>query len=641
MRNFGLILEPLRPDTGFVGGIEPELPILNPSGDWERYLPVYEQQSKYGLETMNCFTYDTQVLMEDYTLRNICDVQVGDYVVTHEGRKRRVTETMIRPYDGELTVITVKGVGEDITCTPEHPFLTVRGWVMAKDLTLEDEVLCPVLQENTEYRKYGVESDKDFLWLLGVYIAEGCVSGINVTFCISTEEVEFAERIKAVFKKTFGKELHDYVNTGTKSLRLTASCATAANILSTLGGKLAGEKKLTPHLLEILPEKQLEILRGWLDGDGHLDGRRLQGVTISKNLASQFRQILQRLGIRSTMMTREAVDNHREAYDILVNGEGINIIYPNTVEDAKRAPANVASRLSEDKKSFIRGISSIEKRTSGKAGGNKKVYNVYNIEVDEDHSYVVASVAVHNCVQFSRLNVCETLANFFGKPLNLSDRFFYWASGCSEKGNTFSRADVGIKRYGVPAEVSWPWLVPLTREEYGQEPPEAVQEEARTLLEHWDIGMIVWVPSTIPALKTALRKGPIWFCNQTHAMMVYAIDDRIRVYDTYGGGKGSFPLDYVQHIVAAFLAPFTPKELMTTPVMPFDFKENTLYQVVEGKGGFLLFAAGKLYYDDVAKLLASWIVRNGGKGEGKVGVLKLSDFAGVQLYDLKNNPVTF
>jgi hypothetical protein len=244
-----------------------------------------------------------------------------------------------------------------------------------------------------------------------------------------------------------------------------------------------------------------------------------------------------------------------------------------------------------------------------------------------------------NCVQFSRLNACEISANFYGLPLNLSDRFLYWASGCTAQGNTFSKCDAGLHLYGAPSEEKWPWLEVLSRDQYGVQPPADVLQCALKILSDWEIGKLVWVPSTLDSLKAALKKGPIWFCNDVHAMVIYRIDDQIRVFDTYGTGKGAFPLDYAPQIFTAYLAPFTPKHLIPPPM--YQFKENDLYQVVEGKGGFMLFAAGRLYYDDVAKLLASWSVRNNGRTEGKVGVLQLKDLVGVPLFNLKNEPVEF
>lgn len=250
-----------------------------------------------------------------------------------------------------------------------------------------------------------------------------------------------------------------------------------------------------------------------------------------------------------------------------------------------------------------------------------------------------------NCVQFSFLNVLEIIARSYGVMLNLSDRFLYWASGCTVNGNTFSNCIYGFLKYWCCGEGLWPWLVAMSRAEYGKEPPDDIKAEAMKLSEQWELGQLVYVESDIDAMREALKATPLWACNHTHAFVIYAIDDRICAWDTYGSGKGSFPLDYVQHIEACYNVPFTPKQSLPQPVMPF--VEETLYQLVEGIGGFFLFVKGVLYRDTEAKILASWTVRSGVKQPdgtylflgGKVGTLTLKDIAGVPLFNLKDEPV--
>lgn len=60
------------------------------------------------------------------------DVMIGDFVLTHSGKYRKVLSTSKREYSG--VVYNVNG----LTTTPEHPFLTQRGWVEAKDLIASD-----------------------------------------------------------------------------------------------------------------------------------------------------------------------------------------------------------------------------------------------------------------------------------------------------------------------------------------------------------------------------------------------------------------------------------------------------------------------------------------------------------------------
>lgn len=251
-----------------------------------------------------------------------------------------------------------------------------------------------------------------------------------------------------------------------------------------------------------------------------------------------------------------------------------------------------------------------------------------------------------NCVQYSFLSVLEMIAASYGRTINFSDRYLYWASGCTELGNTYSRCLSGFKRHWAPDERLWPWLVPLTREEYGAEPPEDVREAAAAYMSEWTFAGVSYVEPYLEDLKEALKSSPIWFCNSTHSMVIYAIDDRIRVWDTYGDGKVDFPLDYCQHIYAAYNVAFMPKEEMPMPSPKFT--ENTLYQLVDSPGGFYLFAKGRMYSDRVALLLSSWVIRNkkhttdenGVETDhfsgGPVGTLRAVDLQGVKLYTLKD-----
>jgi hypothetical protein len=243
-----------------------------------------------------------------------------------------------------------------------------------------------------------------------------------------------------------------------------------------------------------------------------------------------------------------------------------------------------------------------------------------------------------NCVQFSRLNGSEFQAKFHGKPLNLSDRFLYWASGCTERGNTFGRCDAGLRTCGCPDESSWPWLSAMTRAQYGQEPPQDVQDEAKGLLDEWEIGLLRWVPNNLEAMKKALKKTPLWFCNDIHAMVIFKIDDRLRVFDTYNDCVGSFPLEYVTEIQAIYNIPFKPKGLKELIMPTVTVQDNAQVFEAEGLGrlGLKITAASGQQYivvDEAALVVSQFIARNskGGTFSGGASVtLKTADFDSFQ-----------
>lgn len=72
--------------------------------------------------------------------RPIEELKVGTLVLTHAGRYRRITETMMHETWPTEVVLHLAG-GKQFVCTEDHPILTLRGWVCAGDLTESDEVI--------------------------------------------------------------------------------------------------------------------------------------------------------------------------------------------------------------------------------------------------------------------------------------------------------------------------------------------------------------------------------------------------------------------------------------------------------------------------------------------------------------------
>jgi hypothetical protein len=89
----------------------------------------------------------------------IANIEVGDLVLTHEGRYRPVTNIMSRLYDGDFYRIgtgksaTVPSRGY-VTATAEHPFLTLDGWKPARDLSKDDWLAVQASEDSGELIPY-------------------------------------------------------------------------------------------------------------------------------------------------------------------------------------------------------------------------------------------------------------------------------------------------------------------------------------------------------------------------------------------------------------------------------------------------------------------------------------------------------
>jgi hypothetical protein len=107
---------------------------------------------KFGAigDTHLCFPGSTPVRTERGDIP-ICNIQVGDKVLTHKNRFRSVTDVVVSECDGTGVRLRFRGQCKNgnndyasLTCTPNHPVRVVRdgveGWVPAGDIREGDHV---------------------------------------------------------------------------------------------------------------------------------------------------------------------------------------------------------------------------------------------------------------------------------------------------------------------------------------------------------------------------------------------------------------------------------------------------------------------------------------------------------------------
>src|SRR3989344_8312076 len=94
-------------------------------GQFERTLIIADEGSKlHYIE--GCFTKGAPVITSE-GIKPVEDVQIGDFVLTHNVRYKKVYHTQVRPYKGKLYKIEYFGdTTQKIEVTEEHPFLSVK-----------------------------------------------------------------------------------------------------------------------------------------------------------------------------------------------------------------------------------------------------------------------------------------------------------------------------------------------------------------------------------------------------------------------------------------------------------------------------------------------------------------------------------
>ena len=129
----------------FQGGEKPHMLIL---GHYHKFNVNYAREITTIMA--GCFHSEARITT-DQGLKKICQIQVGDSVLTHKNRYKKVTKLFKRKYTGDWVTLhfgrkgNYRDAGSRITATSEHPILVIRNnvkeWIAIKDIEIDDTIL--------------------------------------------------------------------------------------------------------------------------------------------------------------------------------------------------------------------------------------------------------------------------------------------------------------------------------------------------------------------------------------------------------------------------------------------------------------------------------------------------------------------
>jgi len=420
--------------------------------DMKLYYPYNEEQKQQLKKSWNlqnkfivgCFQKGTPILLEDFREKFIENICVGDKVITHKGISKQVTKTFKRKYKGKLHSLKVVGISKKISATEEHPILSVkretilckyptrqkkkficRGkkykdcwacetyknkikvkWNKIKDLNKGDYVLFPIPKEEISINEINIDKlfdraiiDKysksripsiipltnEFLELIGLFLAEGNYiktkrSGLNgITFTFNIKEKDYVKFVQENVLKLFNLKCNIYSYKKNSTTAVHVMNKLLAHLFYFLCKEYAQQKEINSILMKIKPEKQYHILNGFYKGDGslyknkHCSTFKKTLVTTSEKLVKQLFIIALRNKIRANINERKIISNMKSRTWTLNIYQNHNYHVSFFVEEGLLRPI------------LSKNIRNIED-------------DVFNFEVEDDNSYVVNNIAVHNCV---------------------------------------------------------------------------------------------------------------------------------------------------------------------------------------------------------------------------------------------------
>jgi intein/homing endonuclease len=395
-----------------------------------------------------CFLPDSKIIT-DSGIKNIQDIQpFKDKVLTHKGNFKVVTNVMKKTHSGKIKKIDAVGI-EPIYCTPEHRFYTAEykkinkgkkgqtgqkflqceQWLPAENIDIKKDHL--IIPKIDEIRNNDISLEECFIY--GYWAAEGHCSqnGSSVLFAGHKKE----KRVKTILQEYLNQKInHKQSKTWKKrgrkniwrkvfeinsphnnSRSFGISYKPLWETLSTLG---KSDYKKLPEICYYLNDEQIfRLLCGYFFGDGHFSKQGLIVSTISETLAYQVLLLCNKIGLKANLNKNKGRKskfnkeyNNKSFYTIKLDRESTEAFL------LKVSITEEINKVYEEKLTYKQ----VYKAESKVSKNHRRIHqiedlyydgNVYNLEVDEDESYTVSGVSVHNCSAFVYLirNIRENL----------------------------------------------------------------------------------------------------------------------------------------------------------------------------------------------------------------------------------------
>ena len=377
----------------------------------------------------DCLAPDTRILTKRGYVP-VKDMVAGDEVLTHKGRWRPVLAIWSNSAPKQFYQLDYPGSLSPLTCSGEHKILTQLPGEVSWSTYWErvdalydkstgagkyiHKVLLPV-------RETGVDFDPDYARLLGYYLSEGCVSrhircqkqaittrseNVKLTFNVD-ECTTLAKDVQSICRKLKFKcdvrTLHcrdgrQWLNIHIKSNKFLQDCVRYCGLFS-------HTKQLSSEVFDWNLEARLQLISGWLLGDGHFStSHGFVGCSVSEQLVMQMQVLAVLSGLSAHVSFRNKFPNSTTKYGLKKRP-----VYQ--VRFSKNYSLPLWERISPHLryKDLDKGFSLTKGSTRSKIINGywgRNLHSVvpvdysglhYDLSVEEDSSFIAEGILVHNC----------------------------------------------------------------------------------------------------------------------------------------------------------------------------------------------------------------------------------------------------
>lgn len=363
---------------------------------------------------ISCFLAGTPILQEN-TCINIEDIKVGDKVLTHKGRSREVLAVK-KSLASNLYKLRVSTRGTPLYVTGNHLLLTNLGWTRVDKLHKQEHLIAcdafnsltekeyeinfPQIQTpSTEFKRHilnlPVKIDNDLAWALGFWFAEGSTSStgtLKVTHGTEAPCTRWAQIMGSKFNIPFKTRANQTWFDGelnSKSL---------VDWFDNTFGKGCLTKTLPKWLVE-LPKEQLKYFyEGLYLGDGFKTSNHRAIELSNPKLVAGIHQILLKLNIDHTLQLRKQT-------------RSLSTVKYNGIIVEKKESLSTSSKKINTPSRGIRFQDGLDYCSILELTPISGTHEVYDIQIEEDESFLAAGVVAHNCFLTHVQDNLESLIN--------------------------------------------------------------------------------------------------------------------------------------------------------------------------------------------------------------------------------------
>lgn len=304
----------------------------------------------------SCFVKDTLVLTKE-GYKPIQNITLDDKVYTHLGKWQNVNEVYSYEYDNYIYYISCQYNNKYIKSTKEHPFYVVDRignkpyWCKAEDLTYNHMLCVPINRENKLINLYDKndnvnEITREDCLIFGYYSYAGYSDNSGHYLIINQNEYEIFNLLS----------LSDPISLKFNKYKYKINNYKYSKYFNEFGNTKY-QKKIPEWIIDLPVEYLLYFIKGF-------SKNKQKFKSYSKTIAYSLQRIYAKLNIYLSITFYNYPDRYYQ----------LEIIEDNYQLDPNYQYFKILNILK-----------------------NKQQVNVYNLNVEQDNSFVVQNIIVHNC----------------------------------------------------------------------------------------------------------------------------------------------------------------------------------------------------------------------------------------------------